>query len=122
MNKQLTEDFKFIQQFDTIAAEVYKDKKDYYLSNKEIADYRGVSEQFVRDKFKLAKSFLKNREQAWLSGLSNRAKIALIANKKYKDFTTLYADIMGNNVDLEALPKIGHKVAVEIRGWALGQH
>jgi len=119
MNKELTEDFNFIQQFDAEAAEMYKDKKFFRFNVKEIADYREISEQEVKAKLKLAKSFLKNREQAWLSGLSNRAKIAVLANKKYKDFTSLYADIMGNNVDLECLPKIGHKVAVEIRGWVL---
>ena len=101
------------------AAEIYKDRKYFYLSVKQIAEYREVSERVVRDKFKLAKSFLKNREQAWLVGLSNRAKIAVLANKKYKDFACLYADIMVKNIDLEELPKVGHKVAVEIWSWVL---
>ena len=119
MNKQLTDDYNFISQFDTVAAEVYKDKKHYYLSLKEIAKYREVPASEVKVLYVRAKELLKNRDQAWLVGLSNRAKLAIIANKKYNNFRSLYDDVMSNNVDLESLPKIGHKVALEIHGWII---
>ena len=37
----------------------------------------------------------------------------------YKDFGSLYADVVNETVDLEELPRIGHKVAMEIRRWCI---
>ena len=119
MNKQLTSDYVFIQQFNTVAAEVYKDRKYHYLTNKDIADYRKVDVMIVKDLYSQAKQLLKNREQAWLSGLSTRAKMAIIASNRYGDFKSLYFDVMNEKVDLEDLPKVGHQVATEIRRWCV---
>lgn len=91
------------------------------MKNKEIAEYRNLSVNQVDELYKKAVSILKNRDEAWLYGLSTRAKLALIASEKYSNFKDLYSDIMDNNADLECLPKVGHKVAIEIRGWAIAK-
>ena len=119
MKKKLTSDYKFIAQFNALAAEVYRDKKEFFLSFRDIAEYRVVSELFVRDKFKEAKQLLKNRNQAWMNGLSRRAKMALITCNKYNDFKSLCEDVMKEKIDLEDYPKIGHQVATEIRRWCV---
>lgn len=119
MNNKLTDDYLFVKKFDQLAADVYIDKKHYFLRIKEIAEYRKLRASEVDALYKKAQEMLKNREQAWMYGLSKRAKLAIVATGKYKEFKDLYDDVMSNNTDLEALPKIGHKVALEVHGWLI---
>lgn len=118
MNKLLTGNFNFIKGFNQLAAEVYKDKKYYYLSNKDIAKYRKLSEPQVKNLVSDYKSILKDKDSAWLSGLSNRAKAALVKNK-YTEYSELYKDVMNEKIDLECFDGVGHKVALEIRRWCV---
>lgn len=119
MNKKLTDSYSFVKKFDALAAEIYIDIKWYLLKPERIAEYRKITLPEVEALYSKAKGLLKDRNQAWLYGLSPRAKLAIIATEKYKDFADLYNDVMGNNTDLEALPKIGHKSSLEIHGWII---
>lgn len=119
MNSKLTEQHAFVTGFDPLAADVYMDIKFYSLFKHEIAKYRNLTLSEVKCSYDKARELLKNREQAWLYGLSNRAKLAIVATGKYNDFKCLYDDVMTNNEDLEDLPRIGHKVAVEVHGWII---
>ena len=119
MDRKLTSDYNFVSQFDVVAAEVYRDKKYYFLSLKDISAHRNMDIFDTERAYSKARELLKNREQAWLYGLSKRAKIAILATDKYNSFKSLCDDVMDNNEDLELLPKIGHKVAVEVRGWII---
>lgn len=114
----LTENYNFIKRFDELAADIYKDKKYYYLTIKEIAKLRGMEVPEVNYLYNKAKCLLKDKHAAWLNGLSNRAKAALLQNK-FEDFSDVYTSVMVANVDLESLDKIGRKVALEIRGWVI---
>ena len=118
MSKKLTDDFKFIQQFDKEAADIYMDVKYYYLTLREVSELRSKALPEVKYLFKKAKDLIKDKDKAWLNGLSNRAKKALLDNK-FEDFTDLYKAVVIDNDDLEARNKIGQKVALEIRGWVL---
>lgn len=120
MTKVLTDNKNFIAKFDSVAAEVYYDKKYYYLTLQEISDLRHVGLPEIKDLYKKACGLVKDRDKAWLNGLSNRAKEALLQNK-FKDFSEVYNAVIVNNDDLESMRKIGQKVALEIRGWVLGQ-
>lgn len=119
MSKLLTDNYNFIAKFDSVAADIYQDKKYYYLTIQEIADLRGMAEPEVKYLYRKACDLVKNKEKAWLNGLSNRAKAALLLNK-FEDFTDVYNAVVVNNDDLESRDKIGQKVALEIRGWVLG--
>lgn len=118
MNKSLTDNYNFIKKFGELAAKVYKDKKYYYLSNQEIAEYRGLSIDEVKDLIAKGKTLIKDKNTAWMTGLSNRAKAALIKNK-YQQFSELYKDVMNEKIDLECFDGVGHKVALEIRRWCI---
>lgn len=119
MFKSLTEKYEFVKQFDELAAEIYMDKHDGLLTLNMVAEHRELHIDLVKDKYKIARLMLKNKNEAWLhSGnkLSNRAKKALLKNG-YKDLKALHDDIRAERVDLESLSRVGHKVAVEIRKW-----
>lgn len=118
MNKRFTEAYNFVKKFDEVAAEVYKDKKYYYLKDPDISKYRGLSHVEVKALFLKAKLLLKERDKAWMAGLSNRAKAALIKNR-FKGYSELYSDVMNEKIDLECFEGVGHKVALEIRRWCL---
>ena len=103
-------------QYDELAAKIYRDKKDYYLTLNEIAKYRKLPLEEVKRHYSTAKKLLKDKNNAWLHGLGNRAREALKVSK-YRDLETLCNDVRNELVDLEDFNKIGHKVACEIRRW-----
>ena len=56
-----------------------------------------------------------------MHGLSVRAKHQII-DAGYTGLDQLYRDVLEGDVDIERLPNIGHKSAMEIRRWCLSQH
>ena len=119
MSNLLTDNYEFIKRFDVKAADIYMDVKYYYLDIDEIPALRNMELPEVKYLYKKAKDLLKDKNKAWLNGLSNRAKKALLENH-FEDFSDIYKAVVIDNDDLEARKKIGQKVAVEIRGWTLG--
>ena len=111
----LTENYNFIRQHDALAAEIYKDKKYYYLTLKEVSQLRGIPLSQVKYLYNHARNLIKNKDKVWLIGLSNRAQHALIENN-FHNYNEIKKAVM-NNDDIEALKNIGRKVALEIRGW-----
>lgn len=118
MNKLLTQDYNFIKEFDELAAEVYLDKKYYHLDINEIARYREITSDKTLEYFTMAKRVLREKDSAWLTGLSTRAKAAILKNR-YMKYEQLYSDVMNEKIDLECFRGVGHKVALEIRRWCL---
>lgn len=118
MSKVLTDNCEFIKKYDEKAASIYKDIKYYYLTVNEVARLRHMGIPEVKYLYKKAKDLVKNKDKAWMDGLSNRAKAALLMNR-FDEFSGIYKAVMVDNQDLEALEKIGQKVALEIRGWVL---
>lgn len=118
MKDNLTSEVEFISQFDELAAEIYVDKKYYYLTFEQIATLRQMPLSEAKSLYAKCRKLLRDRDSAPFYTLSNRAKAALIINK-YKSATKLIDDVMNEKVDLECLPRIGHKVAVEIRKWCV---
>lgn len=116
MKSSFTDNVEFVKGIDPLAAEIYLDKRYYFLTISEVADLRSMPIELVSHKYKKAKDLIRNKGTAWTYGLSNRAKTALIKNG-YKGIEQLKKDI-DQEVDLEDLSGIGHKVAVEIRRWA----
>lgn len=115
----MTREYEFIKQFDSLAAEIYNDKKYYFLTTGEIARLRHMAKCDVSDSYKRAKDILKNPDDAWLCGLSPRAKNIIKNRTPYTEFKQLYSDVMNEKIDIECLPKAGHKVACEIRRWCV---
>jgi len=120
METTLINDYKFVMRFNPLAAEIYQDKKYYYLSYNDMAEIRGLSIYETKKLFFIAKGILKDRDKAWMLGLSNRAKLALTKNKIINK-AQLYNKVMKENSDLEEFKGIGHKVALEIHGWLLSK-
>ena len=119
MSKVLTDNCKFISNYDKQAASIYKDIKYYYLTVNEVARLRHMGVPEVKYLYKKAKDLVKHKDKAWMDGLSNRAKAALLLNK-FTEFTDVYKAVIIDNEDIESMDKIGQKVALEIRGWVLG--
>ena len=120
----LTDDCKFLNEIDELTSKIYSDKKEYYLTYKEIAELRGLPASTVRERFLQAKKLLKNKKCAWMNGLSPRAVHTL--EDRYSNFKELYDEVMVKDVDLETFDGVGHKVALEVRRWlkrknAIGQ-
>lgn len=107
---------EFVRRFNPRAAEVYEDRDLYELTFDEISTLRDISKSESRALYRKAKQILKEGEKAWLLSLSNRTRKALIAND-YASYRKLFDDINDAKIDLESLPKIGHKVAEEIRRY-----
>ena len=47
----LTDDCKFISEIDELTGKIYSDKKEYYLTYKEIAELRRLPASEVRERF-----------------------------------------------------------------------
>lgn len=116
----LTKRYEFIKQFNSIAAEVYFDRK-YFLTYAEIAAHRGVKASEAKLLYKTAKAMLKNPDTAWMDGLSNHARNTLTSNG-YTEMKRLIDDVMNEKVDLECFKGLGHKAAVEIRRWCVAHN
>ena len=115
----LTSDYEFLKEVDELAADIYMDKKFYYLNYKMIAECRGIKASDARGYFIKAKHLLKDRDNAWMDGLSARAVNAI--KVKYKSYKQLYDDVMVADEDLEVIDGVGHKVAVEVRRWLINK-
>ena len=111
------DDFEFLDNIDKLMSSIYKDKKYYFLSYKEIAELRCMNARNVKALFIKAKRLLKDKNGAWMDGLSVRAIHTI--EHKYKNYIQLYNDVMVEGVDLELLDGAGHEVAVEIRRWVM---
>lgn len=120
MNTLLIEDVQFVRETNELAAEIYMDKKYYFLTYREIAEYRNLPASEVKALFLRAKEMIKNKDSAWMDGLSPRAKKALIETK-YNSLKQLHDDIRSELIDLETMKGVGHKVAIEIRRWCVKQ-
>lgn len=111
------DDFEFLSDINKVMSDIYKDKKYYCLSYREISELRCISVSDAREMFNKAKKLLKNKNSAWMDGLSPRAINTL--KHKYKNYAQLANDVTMNDIDLELLDGVGHKVAVEIRRWIM---
>jgi hypothetical protein len=115
----LTEHYELVREASPLAAMIYKDRKYYYQTFKEIAQHRNMSVVDVKMIYGKAKWYIRNPDQIWLDGLSKRARKALDNNTPYSEFNQLLNDVMSEKVDLECFRGIGHKIAVEIRRWCV---
>lgn len=111
------DDFEFLCGFDELMANIYQDKKYYYLTYKEISELRCLSSTRVKELFIKGKRLLNNKKRAWMDGLTPRAIHTI--EDRYESYNQLYNDVMVQGVDLENYDGIGHKVAVEIRRWIM---
>ncbi len=109
------DDFEFLRSIDELTANIYLDKKYYHLTYREISELRHLSSTKVKELVLKGKRLLKNKNEAWMDGLSPRAKHTI--EDRYENYNQLYNDVMVNDVDLELFDGIGHKVAIEIRRW-----
>ena len=115
----MTPEYDLVSKYDKLAAEIYNDKKYYFLTTGEIAKLRSISIDDVKASYKSAKNIIKFPDEAWLCGLSPRAKKAIKEKTPYTDFKRLYSDVMSESTDLECFSSIGHKVACEVRRWCI---
>lgn len=115
----LTEHYELIKRVNPLAAAIYKDRKYYYQTFNEIALLHGIKVSEVKQLYNKCKWWIKNPDDIWLDGLSERARNALKHHSPYVEFNQLLDDVMNERVDLECLNGVGHKVAVEIRRWCV---
>jgi len=113
----LTSNYKIILRHDHLAAAIYQDRQLYSFSVQEISELRGITPSDIRKKYKDAKDIIKLPDEAWLYGLSSRAKKAILEHTKYVSKQKLRNDIINGIIDLETLPNVGHKVACEVLRW-----
>ncbi len=113
----MTNNYKTIMKHDQLAADIYQDRKLYSLTVDEISELRGITSADIRKKYKAAKDIIKLPDEAWLNGLSVRAKKAILEHTDYKGKQKLRNDIINGIIDLESLPNVGHKVACEVLRW-----
>lgn len=109
-------DYDIIKAFDEVAADIYRDKEYFRRTYTEIAELRGYTSSFVKQKYASAKSVLKHQEQMWAVGLSLRARNALL-RAGFRSKQEVYDVVSKGIVDLAELPDIGDKTRSEIREW-----
>lgn len=117
----LTKRYEFIKQHNELIAEIYRDKRVYELTFDEIAHYRHLEPHEVRRFYALALDMLRKPRDAWMHGLSNHAKRCL-CRTEYKCLKDLQCAVNCGKVDLEDVPGLGHKTAVEIRRWCANKN
>ena len=100
--------------------EVYRLKTGQKLTIRQISKVLDITPREAQDSLVQAKKILRGVDDTWMNGLSQRAKTQLIKTD-YTDAKTLCNDVLNDHIDLEELPRIGHKVAVEIRKWCRQQ-
>lgn len=113
------ENAKKIRQWDDLAAEIYLDKKYYYLANSEISELRSIPIKMVITHYKNAIYILNHLDQMWCHrGLSRQSRLALLRNG-YRSFIQLYNDVFTRHKDLTDYPDIGEIKAYEIKRWLI---
>ena len=113
----MTSNYDLILKHDRLAADIYQDRKTYSFTIDEISALRGMTPVDINKKYKAAKDIIRLPDEAWLSGLSARAKKGILEHTEYTGKQKLRNDIINGIIDLESLPHIGHKVACEILRW-----
>ncbi len=108
--------YNIIREHDELAAEIYMDRCYYFLTFSEIAELRNISASSAKAAKKRADYILNHSDELWLRGLSRRARLALLRDG-YTDLKQLIDDVITKKRDLENIPSVGHKVAVEIIQW-----
>lgn len=98
------------------ALELLKTKQDNKLTIRQVSNIYSITPREAKDLCDRAIVIIKYGDIAWLDGLSNRARKVLLTTE-YKDFNSLRDALRDETVDLEDIPRIGHKVAMEIRRW-----
>ena len=108
--------FKCVEGLAELKDKIYKAKEESHLNFVEIGELYNIPSSKVKELYTQAKDLRADGDYSWLEGLSNRA-INQLKKTKYKDFNSLYQDVINDVIDLEDLPWIGRKVAVEVRKW-----
>jgi len=112
--------YNLIKEHDELAAEIYMDRCYYFLTFSEIAELRNISASSAKSAKKRADYILKHSNELWLRGLSRRARLALLRDG-YTNLKQLINDVITKKRDLEGIPSVGHKVAIEITEWVVSK-
>ena len=107
---------KYAEELAELKDKIYKAKEDKQMNFVEIGELYNIPSSKVKELYIQAKELRTNGDYSWLEGLSNRA-INQLKKTKYREFKSLYHDVVNDVIDLEDLPWIGRKVAVEVRKW-----
>lgn len=111
-------DYMVIREIDEIAADIWRDKKEFQMTYTQIASSRNLKSSFVKQKYATAMNIVRHQEQLWLSGLSTRARHAVL-QYGFKNKIEMKNIIFSGIVMLEELPSVGIKTRNEIREWLL---
>jgi len=112
--------YEFIKGINTECAAIYGDRALNRRTYEDISELHNMPASEAKALYLKAKEIIKAGKYYWLDGLSNRAK-RQIKMTEYTSFNELYEAIMEENVDLENLPKLGHKIAIEVREWCINK-
>lgn len=108
-----------IRHWDELAAEIYLDKKYYYLTNSEISELRNLPVPMVKCHYKNALYILKHLDQMWChNGLSRQSRLAIL-RAGYRSFMQVYNDVFNRGKDLTDYPDIGESKSREIKEWLI---
>ena len=99
-----------------LALAVLKTRKTRKLTINQVSNIYSITPREAKELCDKANEIIKHGDISWLDGLSNRARRVLLTTE-YKDFDSLREALRDETVDLEDIPRIGHKVAMEIRRW-----
>ena len=99
-----------------LALEILKTRTARKLTIKQVSNIYSITPREAKELCDKANEIIKYGDISWLEGLSNRAR-RLLLSSEYKDFPSLRKALRDDVVDLEDIPRIGHKVAMEITTW-----
>ena len=102
----------------SLAIDIYRTQQEKKLTIRQVSSIYNITPSETKLLCSKAKQILKHGDYSWLDGLSKRARTQLMKSE-YHDFDSLRKDVLGGDVDIEELPRIGHKVAMEIRRWCM---
>lgn len=107
-----TRNYKTLLQSDQLLAEVYLDRRYYFLTIAEIAKLRGISVSKVNELLTESKKLLNTSDEHWLFGLSKRSKLALQRGGfNCKEEVRQKIDV------LHKFDTVGDKIVSEVRRW-----
>lgn len=114
----MTSEYNIVREIDVLAAEIYRDKQELHLTYTQLSKLHDLPPSEIYSLYAKAKSIITSGDTSWLDGLSQRAKTQII-NAGYTEFDSLKHDVTNEILDLQSLPRVGQKVALEIRRWCL---
>ena len=112
----MTTKYELIKSINPVAAEIYRSRTQGLTNYSVLSKMYDVTPSQAKQLYCDALEWLINGDTRWLKGLSDRAKNQ-IKKTKYKDFESFSRDVLSDVIDLEDLPRVGHKLALEIRRW-----